>query len=203
MKKGVLLSLFAIFAVLAASLATFAQGRSSNVVKVQARPDSATIQSGKQFHIVISVDINDGFHINSNKPLQDYLQPAQVELDPLKGLTYGAVAYPKPLMQKFSFSPDELSVYAGHITIQVPVKADKTFTTGTLQGKLQIQACNDKYCLAPASVKFEVPITVSDPKPDNTAAQTKQQTDSKATTAKPPEQSKPPIQELTVTPPAP
>ncbi|HZS45061.1 MAG TPA: cytochrome c biogenesis protein CcdA [Blastocatellia bacterium] len=162
MPKRYLLTLVSLAFLLLAIISTAsAQGRSSSVVTVQAQTDSPSVQAGKSFNVVVSVDIKEGFHINSNKPLQDFLQPTQVELSPFTGLTYSAAVYPKPLMEKFAFSPDELSVFAGHVVFKIPVKAAKDFAGGTVEGSFHTQACNDKFCLAPATVKFQVPVTVS------------------------------------------
>jgi thioredoxin:protein disulfide reductase len=95
-----------------------------------------------------------GWHVNSHKPSEDYLIATEVRLEPASGVTFGEPRYPEGKSVKFSFADKPLSVYEDRFAIEVPVR----WTGGipaSLAGTLEFQACNDKQCLAPASVKFE------------------------------------------------
>ncbi len=95
-----------------------------------------------------------GWHVNSHKPSEDYLIATAAHLDAEPGVTFGEPAYPEGVAKKFAFSESALSVYETSFTIQVPVLWDVSRPPSAISGKLDYQACNDKSCMAPASVAF-------------------------------------------------
>jgi hypothetical protein len=109
--------------------------------------------------VKVRLMLKDGYHVNSNQPAEDYLIPLRLTwaAEPLQAEN---VAYPKPSMEKYSFSEKPLSVYSGSFEIvtrfRVPPTAPGGPALGT--GKLRYQACNDRMCLPPKTV--EVPLTI-------------------------------------------
>src|SRR6266542_5196707 len=102
----------------------------------------------------IEARLAEGWHVNSHKPSEDYLIPTSVALDPSPDVTAGEARYPEGRLVKFAFSETPLSVYEERFAVEVPVSWTGQ-TTPTLSGRLAFQACNDKQCLAPASVAFQ------------------------------------------------
>lgn len=101
----------------------------------------------------IEARLAEGWHVNSHKPSEDYLIPTSVALDAAPGVTSGEARYPEGRSVKFAFSDTPLSVYEERFAVEVPI----SWTAGqtpTVSGRLEFQACNDKQCLAPASVAF-------------------------------------------------
>jgi thiol:disulfide interchange protein DsbD len=103
---------------------------------------------------VIEARVAPGWHVNSHKPSEDYLIPTQVRIDPNPAVAAGEPRYPEGKSIKFAFAEKPLSVYEDRFTVEVPVTFHGT-APGALTGAVEFQACNDKQCLAPASVKFE------------------------------------------------
>jgi thioredoxin:protein disulfide reductase len=104
--------------------------------------------------LVIEARVAPGWHVNSHKPSEDYLIPTQIRIDPNPAVAAGEPRYPEGKSIKFAFADKPLSVYEDRFTVEVPV----TFhgiAPGPLKGAVEFQACNDKQCLAPASVPFE------------------------------------------------
>ncbi len=99
-----------------------------------------------------------GFHANSNTPTDSYLIPLTLKWTggPLQA---GAITYPKPSHEKYSFSPTPLSVVTGEFTISTQFKVPAKAPTGAAaqNGTLRYQACNDRMCFAPKTV----PVTLS------------------------------------------
>ncbi|MDQ5858533.1 MAG: protein-disulfide reductase DsbD N-terminal domain-containing protein, partial [Acidobacteriota bacterium] len=104
--------------------------------------------------LVLQVTLASGWHVNSHRPSEEYLIATEARLDPAGGVRFGEARYPDGKMMKFAFSESPLSVYEGSFTIQVPVTWDAARPAPALSGSIEYQACNDKQCLAPASVKF-------------------------------------------------
>jgi thiol:disulfide interchange protein DsbD len=102
----------------------------------------------------LTATIAPGWHVNSHRPSEDYLIATKAHLDALPGVTFGEPMYPDGVEKKFSFSESALSVYESAFTIQVPVLWDVSRPPGAISGRVDYQACNDRSCLAPASVAF-------------------------------------------------
>lgn len=98
-----------------------------------------------------------GWHVNSHEPSEDYLIATEAHVDPARGVEFGEPRYPDGVMKKFAFSQTPLSVYEGSFTIAIPLRLEAALPP--LSGRIEFQACNDKSCLAPASVFFRTAAT--------------------------------------------
>lgn len=136
---------------------------SASVVKVRSEQSPNKIKSGTSTQISVALDIDNGYHINSNRPTEKYLIPTTLKLDRMTGLTVAVVRYPKAKLQKFSFSDKPLSVFEGKAILKFTARALPSLPPGnhTLKGKLTLQACNDQLCLRPQTVDVDIPIEVS------------------------------------------
>jgi thiol:disulfide interchange protein DsbD len=116
------------------------------------------VRKGDEFKIGIKAKIDDEWHINSNKPLEEFLIPTVVEFEQKKGLVFGKIHYPEGILKRFDFSDSPLSVYDDEVLIWLQVRATENIDLGetTLTGKLSYQACNDVSCLAPSQEQFEI-----------------------------------------------
>ncbi len=142
---------------LLSSLTCFAQ---TNVLKV-APPETLKAKAGTVVTQTLKIQLTPGYHCNSNKPSDEYLIPLKLTWTPAP-LEVSDVAYPKPQMEKYSFSPDPLSVYTGDFEIVTKFKVPANAAPGSaiVSGKLRYQACNDRMCLTPKTVDVSLPIDV-------------------------------------------
>jgi DsbC/DsbD-like thiol-disulfide interchange protein len=124
---------------------------------------TVTVTKSKPAKAVINFRVEQGYHINSNHPTSELLIPTEIKLDPAQGLSIGKIAYPPGQDMSLSFAPDEkLNVYAGEVSVAVPVSAGKSTAPGeyVLKGQLRYQACNDNSCFPPKNIPLEVPVKV-------------------------------------------
>ena len=157
MKFSRVLFLFALLVGLSAS--AMAQS-SSSVVKVRPGASSYTLKQGTAAKLELVLDIDSGYHINSNRPNDRNLIATALKFDKMPGLVLTPVVYPKAKMQKFEFSEKPLSVFDGNIVLRFTARALPNAGGNTLKGKLTIQACNDQLCLRPQTVDVSIPIEV-------------------------------------------
>src|SRR5262245_58879496 len=159
MKAARTVLLFAIIAVFSSPV--LAQG-SAKVVKVSTGESIYKIKRGTSTQLTVIIDVDDGYHINSNRPSDKNLIPTALKLDRLAGITTTAVIYPKAKMQKFEFSPKPLSVFEGKAALKLTARAMPSLSPGsqTLKGKLTVQACNNQQCLRPQTIDVSIPIQV-------------------------------------------
>ncbi|HWP42155.1 MAG TPA: protein-disulfide reductase DsbD domain-containing protein [Blastocatellia bacterium] len=138
-----------------------AQG-TGKVVKVSTGESSYKVKKGSTVEVAIVIDIEDGYHINSNRPAEDFLIPTSLKLERLSGISTGRVTYPKAKVQKFEVSEKPMSVYDGKAVIKFTARALRSIAPGshTLKAKLTVQACDDKQCLRPQTLPIDIPIEV-------------------------------------------
>jgi thioredoxin:protein disulfide reductase len=134
-----------------------------SVVAVRPIAPSAQMEPGKTSVLNLDLEIAPPYHINSDRPLQDYLIPTTVELTPQQGVTFGKAKFPAAPLKKLPFSDSPLAVYDGTVRIAVDITpvAGLGSKEITVAGKVRYQACNDRYCLPPAAQAFSVKLPVA------------------------------------------
>ena len=152
-----------LFSFLAAALALSAQtslNSLSSVVNVLA-PEKVIAKRNTTQTLDLTVQVKQGFHVNSTTPTDEYLIPLRLTF------TEGAVqvadiTFPKPKMQTFEFANKPMSVYEGDIRTSAKLKVPASAPAGiqTLVGKLRYQACNDRMCLPPRTLEIKVPVEI-------------------------------------------
>jgi thiol:disulfide interchange protein DsbD len=119
---------------------------------------SVAKRSGDQVEGTITVTIPAGWHVQSNKPLDEFMIPTVLTLDPATADLVSA-QYPQHKIETFAFSAGQkVAVYEG--TLQIPFVAKLKPNATTITAKLHYQACNDKVCLPPkdASGQFSTEV---------------------------------------------
>jgi thiol:disulfide interchange protein DsbD len=119
------------------------------------------VTRGQTARLSLTLYVRAGFHVNSNKPNDEYLIPLRVTWD--KGpVEAGAVEYPEPQLAKSGFSDKPLSVYSGTFRVVTPFRAASDAGVGSaiVTGKLHYQACNDHECLQPKTIEVKVPVEI-------------------------------------------
>lgn len=124
-------------------------------------PSQLQGRRGKVVDAPIRIRLQSGFHVNSNAPAEEYLIPLQFTSESGPAFLL-EVQYPKPELQRYSFSERPLSVYTGDFQILARYEVLRNAPLGfsMLKGKLRYQACNDKLCLPPRTVEVRIPLEV-------------------------------------------
>jgi Disulphide bond corrector protein DsbC len=106
------------------------------------------------------VAIDPGFHVNSNKPTDEYLIPLSLTWSANGALEAGAVIYPKPVMEKVADKP--LAVFTGKFDLVANFKVGAAAPAGpgVVAGKLKYQACNSTTCFPPKTIEVSVPYQI-------------------------------------------
>ncbi len=144
---------------------SFAQfGVRNDLIKVKTYQSFDKVYKGSEFKLALEVNVAEGWHINSDKPYDEYLIPTSLTIVENPNFKLKKVAYPKPHDYKFSFSESPLSVWEGTIYKGALIEVDSNAIPGNypLIVKLQYQACNEMSCQAPTSIKDTINIEVAD-----------------------------------------
>lgn len=119
-------------------------------------------QRGRPLRVAIVIDVPSGYHINSNRPLENYLIGTSVKVEPPDGMRAGAISYPRPLLRAFKFSKKQLSVYEGQARVKfaVTVPANYSENSATIKARVRLQSCNDEVCFPPKNYDVSLKIDV-------------------------------------------
>lgn len=141
-----------------------AQSFSAGRVSVTVKSEQQTVAPGSQARVAVVMDIQDGWHINSNQPSLDWLIGTELSLTYPEGLSQSGIAYPPFKIFKFAFADDELAVYEGEAPIFLTVDVSDALSPGAypVQGQLRVQACDDQTCLPPSNIPVAFVVTVGE-----------------------------------------
>lgn len=121
-------------------------------------------QMAKQnsYEIIIKIEIEEPWHINSNQPLEDFLIGTEISFEPIEGLTFGKIQFPEPELKNFAFSESEMSVYEGTIYAlsNVTVSPNINLEQANIKSYIYYQACDDQTCLPPTEITVEQTISI-------------------------------------------
>jgi len=162
MKTRILFTAILATVLVAGALAQSTLPRPDTIVKPLAYVSLEPVPRGRAFEIAVVAEIMDGFHINANKVLQEYVIPTTLEPELPKGFKLVETIYPQGKLWKFDFSPERLNVYEGKVTLLLKLEVQNDAPLGTLKLPLRLryQACNDTVCLPPVrkslAAEFEI-----------------------------------------------
>jgi hypothetical protein len=126
--------------------------KSDSVVKAKAsasKPDG----EGKQV-VTITLEIESPFHLYANPVGNEDLATNQTTVTITGQAKSIKVDYPPGKTKKDKVLGD-YKIYEGKVTIKATVQRGKG-ETGALSAGIKIQACDDKRCLLPATIKVPV-----------------------------------------------
>jgi len=115
---------------------------------------SAALKAGTDLdEVVVTLQIEDGYHVNANPATYDYLIATSLTFD---GLTPTLVLYPEATLFKPSFAPAGLKVYEGKVTLGASFPKGIVGTDTEINAVVSTQACNSEICLPPAKLMVTV-----------------------------------------------
>ena len=105
---------------------------------------------GKSFDLIVSLEVQQGYHIQANTAKDPYI-PTTIAVTAPAGLKVGAASFPTAKTEEFF--GEKLKVFDGKIAVKVPVVAPPA-TKGKQEFSIKVgyQACNQSACDPPAFV---------------------------------------------------
>lgn len=155
-----ILQVLAVYSVLFAGIA---RGETS-VISVRAVPPGPVPPGGSAV-AAVELTISPPYHINSDRPLQDFLIPTAVQLESQPGVTFGAPVFPPAPAKQLPVLDEPMAVWEGTVRVEIPVAVASGAGSGSIpvRGSVRYQACNDRFCLPPATLPFNLTIPVGVP----------------------------------------
>ena len=125
--------------------------------------DSIVAGTDDTVNATFEVTLPNGYHVNSDAPLDEFLKPTRLLVDVPEGATIAGIRYPEAHLFSTQFSEQPLSVYEREFRILVALTvAGLPPGDYPLQATLKYQACSDRICYPPATRQTEVILTVDE-----------------------------------------
>ena len=144
-----------------ASLMLLAQpGRIGITLTPVAEADVA--HAGGTYQVALQAQLDAGFHVNSNTPLEEFLIPTVLSLDPPAGIELSGLAWPEPFMLSQAGADQPLAVFEEEFVIGAELALAPELASGTyvVPGTLRYQACDERMCYLPATADVEFRVAV-------------------------------------------
>ncbi len=126
-------------------------------------PPSSPLKPGARVEVVLDAAIADGWHLYSLKKLEGGPIPTSITVPPGQSFLLAGPVSASPALRKYDETFEmEVETYSGSATFRLPVGVAKDAQTGpaTLTVNARFQACDDRQCLPPRTVKVELPVTI-------------------------------------------
>ena len=124
-----------------------------HVIKFKPYLSVKKLPPGKTAYVAIVIDVEEGWHINTNPAQPDFFIPTEFEVESEDGITLKATKYPKGKPFELEGFDDPLMVYEGQVVIygQIAIPAKLAGKSVKVRMNVKYQACNDKMCKPPAT----------------------------------------------------
>ena len=106
--------------------------------------------------VLVTIKVDDKFHINANPASFDFLIPTTVEF---KGIKPNKVEYPKSTRFTAEFAREGLDVYEGSVAIVARFRKGSLSANSSIEGAVTAQACTNKICLPPSTLPISAATT--------------------------------------------
>jgi thiol:disulfide interchange protein DsbD len=120
------------------------------------------IGRGRSVQGTVFMDIPSGYHVNSNRPLENFLIATQLQIEAPKGIRLGRILYPRALLRSLKFSKNKVSVFEGRTTMRFSVTVPRNFNGNSteIKARLKFQSCNDDTCFPPQTREISMWLNV-------------------------------------------
>jgi hypothetical protein len=120
-------------------------------------------QRGRTIQAAVLLDIPNGYHVNSNKPIGKYQIPTSLKIEVGDGVKASAVSYPRAIVKSFTFSDEKLAVFEGraYLRFNLTIPAAFPHSKMLVKARVKYQSCSDSECYAPATREKDMWIEIA------------------------------------------
>ena len=111
---------------------------------------------GKACKVAIVLEVEEGWHVNTNPAHPDFLVPTTVKFTAAQGTELKSLRYPRPEVVELEGVDEPLHVLGGKAVIvgTLMVPASAAGKTEEMTVEVKFQTCNDSECLPPKTLKL-------------------------------------------------
>ncbi len=135
------------------------------LVRARAYLSTDRLPAGGTCRIVVLLDVKEGWHINANPPSPDFLKPTKLSFKSKSGVMLAEPIYPKGHGFKMEGEDMDAMVYEGEVAVFGTLTVPKASggQTDDMEITVNYQACNEKGCQPPKSIKLTGKLAVAKP----------------------------------------
>ena len=124
--------------------------------------ETDAVHPGTTARVALEVKLDPGFHVNSNTPLDEFLIPTVLTLEPPAGFSLEGVAFPEAILLEQAGAEQPLAVFEEEFLIGAALTVDASLASGVyaVPGTLRYQACDETQCYFPTTVPIQFNLTV-------------------------------------------
>ncbi len=132
----------------------------SDLVTVTSVFSVSAAAPGSTHEAATVITIEDGWHINSAHPYQDWLIPAELSFDTVAPCLPQTVVYPDG--HDVMLMDEAMSMYSGRVMVRFQVEIDAEASPGQhrVPVRFTCQPCNNTQCLPPQTVRADLDLRV-------------------------------------------
>lgn len=134
------------------------------LVKAELYQSFDKIHAGSQMKFALKLSIEDTWHINSDKPNEEFLIASKLDVTGNENFELTKIVFPEAHEYNFGFSDVPVSVFEGEVFVAGILQVNENAATGNYEIPIEFtyQACNDMSCMPPNSVKDTIIVEVVD-----------------------------------------
>ncbi len=138
------------------------EAREEETVTVKTFISHDGIHPGESFKVAFLLNIIPGWHIYGPQLDDEFLIPSELIIDEGDNIKVSKLYYPEPGSRRFDYSEAELSVYEGEMLLGALIKVSEDIPPNKhfIKASFLYQPCDDLTCMAPRTLKLEIPFKV-------------------------------------------
>lgn len=139
-------------------------GPDEELVRAELYQSFDQIHAGSQMKFALKLMIEDTWHINSDKPNEEFLIASKLDVTENENFELIKIVFPEAHEYNFGFSDLPVSVFEGEVFVAGILQVNENTSTGNYEIPIEFtyQACNDMTCMPPNSVKDTILVEVVD-----------------------------------------
>ena len=122
-------------------------------------PEQITAKRGTTITHSLKLEIQPGYHINTNHPKDEFLIPLSVTWSQ-GSLEPKLISYPPG--EEIQVGKDMARVFTNQVNVKTEFAVSSNAAPGPalMTGKVHYQACNNQMCFRPATVEVRLPVLI-------------------------------------------
>lgn len=125
---------------------------------------ASRLPAGDRCRIAVILEVDPGWHINTNPAYPDFLIPTTVSIRSDQGTTLESLKFPKGKELKIEGLPEAYKVYDGKVKIfgELVVPKSAAGKQEAFELHIRYQSCDDEHCERPRTLKFAGSVPVAE-----------------------------------------
>ena len=120
-------------------------------------PEVLSVSVGASADTEVRITVAAGFHVQAHPAANEFLIPLTLTFDTGDDFEISEIRYPPGEPYRLQGADEDLLVYGDTFAVPVSIRASAAAHEDAVAvaGRLRYQACDDRLCLAPATLTFD------------------------------------------------